>query len=87
MPLVQKTAMPTLKEIGKHALNSAGDFAKDVASGRDIREAANHHMDTAVATIKDTVEKKLSGGKKRRKKRKSKIIIKKHKQVYDDIFS
>jgi hypothetical protein len=85
--LVQKTALPTLKEIGKTALNSAGDFAKDVASGRDLTEAATHHMNSAVSTIKETVEKKLAGGKKRRKKRNNKIILKKHKPVYDDIFN
>jgi hypothetical protein len=90
MPLVQRTAMPTLKELGKTALNSAGDFAKDVAAGRDLHEAANQHMDTAVSSMKQTIEKKLSGGKKRKrlhKKRKSKIILKKHKQAYDDIFN
>jgi hypothetical protein len=48
-------------------------------------------MDTAVSSMKQTIEKKLSGGKKRKrlhnKKRKSKIILKKHKIAFDDIFN
>lgn len=89
VPLVKQHTIPAiqsgLRDIGNTALSSAGDFAKDLAQGRDLKEAANHHMTTAVSTIRDQVEKKLKGGK--RKRRKHKIIIKRHKPEYNDIFN
>jgi hypothetical protein len=93
VPLVKKHAVPALtsgmKDIGATALSSFGDFAKEVASGRDASEAAHHHATNAVNQIKEQVEKKFEGRgiKRRAKPKKSKIIIKKHKKSYDDIFN
>ena len=89
MPLVKQHAVPALqsglKDIGSTALSSAGDFAQEVAHGRDVREAAREHFNTAVGTIRNQVEKKLRGGK--RKKKRVQIILKKHKREYNDIFN
>ena len=93
VPLIQKHTVPVvtsgLKDIGNTALNSIGDFAKDVSSGRDVREAASYHSNNAINQIKEQVEKKFEGRgiKRRARPKKSQIIIKKHKKSFEDIFN
>lgn len=89
VPLVQKHAVPALKsgvtEVGKSALGAISELARDAANGRNIKEAADERINTAVQEIKQKIEKKLEGrGKKKRPaNRKSKLIKRKK---YDDIF-
>jgi hypothetical protein len=80
VPLVS----PTIKDLGRTAIGHVGDFAKDVAAGADLKESAARHINTAVNSLKDRVEKKLRGEGKRNIKRK-KILIK--KKSYNDIFA
>jgi hypothetical protein len=65
---------PSIQEMGRKALGHAGDFAKDVAAGADLKEAASRHINSAANSVKDHIEKKLRG---EGKKRKRKIIIRK----------
>lgn len=90
VPLVSKHALPTLKEagkaVGKEALSTAADIAKDTISGKNFKEAAEERVSSAIDTLKNKAEEKLLRGKgiKRRRKSKKYTIIKKKK--LDDIF-
>jgi hypothetical protein len=91
VPLFQKHAVPALesgmKVVGKSALSAAADIAKDVASGRNVKEAAETHINSAVELLKEKAEKKLSGnGIKRKSKFKKYVILKKQKKSFNDIF-
>lgn len=91
VPLVKQHTLPVIQsgltEIGKTALGSVGDFAKDVSQGEDIRSSASKHINSAVSNIKNKIEKKLSGQGKKRKPKKSKILLKRRSKKFDDIFN
>lgn len=93
VPLVQKHAVPAISsgviELGKTALNTVGDIAKDTASGRDFKDSASERINTAVDGLKELVEKKLEGRGKKRKKIQKKIqhnSRKRHQKIFGDIF-
>jgi hypothetical protein len=96
VPIVSRHALPALKEVGqtvgKEALSTAADIAKDTISGKNFREAAEERVSSAIETLKTKAEEKLLKGKgvkgkgiKRSKKMKKYTIIKKKKEL-DDIF-
>jgi hypothetical protein len=92
MPILRKHALPSLqsgvKAIGREALDSAADVAKDIISGRDFKETVNKRLGTAIESLKDKAEQKLDGrGIKRKRNLKNLIILKKKKIVnHKDIF-
>lgn len=90
VPLVQKHAFPAiesgLKTVGKTALETAADITKDAISGRNIREAAESRINSAVDQLKEQAEKKLRGEGINKQKKKQKIIIVKRKKLSKDIF-
>ena len=90
VPLVKQHTVPMLQsglsEIGRTALGSVGDFAKDVSQGEDVKTAATKHINTAVSNLKNQIENKLSGRGKRKHK-KPKILLKKRTKKFDDIFN
>lgn len=90
MPIVQKHTLPVLnqglREIGKSAVLTAADIAKDSISGRDIKESAQERLNLAIDDLKGKAEKKLSGqGIKRKNKSNKKIILvkKRKKDIFD----
>ncbi len=70
IPLVK----PALSHVGNKALGVVGDIAKDVSVGKSIHESAGTHINTAVADLKNDIEKKLKGGKRKRKRSKRDIF-------------
>jgi hypothetical protein len=89
--IFEKHALPTfesgVKEIGKQALTSVSNITRDVAAGKNLKESAREHVQSAIDNLKSQVENKLAGkGIKRRSKFKDFIILRK-KQKYKDIFS
>ena len=83
--MVKKYAVPTLKSgaeaIGREALESAGNVAKDVLSGVNVKDSLTSRLSNSVENLKDLAEKKLSGrGIKIRKNFKDIIILKKQKK-------
>ncbi len=70
MPIVQKHALPTLKEVGQIAVDTASNITKDVINGKNFKESSNIHINNSV----DQIKNKLKGGKiKKNKKEKKKI--------------
>jgi 50S ribosomal subunit-associated GTPase HflX len=87
VPLFKKHALPTLQEIGKTAVSTASNIATDAISGRNVKEAADEHINTAVNSIKEKVEKTLEGrGIKRKKRKFKKFVVLKKKSQFQDIF-
>jgi hypothetical protein len=92
VPLVQKHATPAiesgLRVVGKTALSTAADIAKDTVAGKNFRKSATNRISSAVDLLKEQAEKKLSGNgiKRKRKSKKKIIILKKQKKKFDDIF-
>jgi hypothetical protein len=93
VPLVRKHAVPALelglKTVGHTALSTAADIAKDVVSGKNVREAAEERINSAVDSLRERAENKLEGrGIKRQRKSKKfkKYIILKKQQKSKDIF-
>ena len=92
IPLVKQHTLPHVADIGRTAMSSVGDFARDVAQGQDLKSSATLHMNKAVAAVKEQVEKKLRGGKRKKRKiirktkPKDKIIIRKQSKKFSDIF-
>jgi hypothetical protein len=66
---------------------AASNIASDVASGRNVSEAAEAHINTAVDTLKDQAEKHLEGRGIKRKKKFKKFVILKKKSQLNDIFN
>ena len=86
VPLIQKHAVPVIKssatEVGKKALETAADIAKDVVAGKNFKEASEERINTSVETLKRKIEDKLEG----RGAKKRKFLIKKHnKKVYNTL--
>ncbi len=97
VPIIKKHAIPTIessvKAVGREALDSAADVAKDLLSGRDFKTSATNRYNSAVDNLKEQVEKKLEGRGssktpiKRQGSLKNKIILKKQKSSRNpDIF-
>jgi hypothetical protein len=90
VPLVQKHAFPVIesgfKTVGKTALETAADITKDAISGRNIRQAAETRINSAVAQLKERAEKTLRGEGIKKRKKNQKIIILKKKRISKDIF-
>ena len=89
VPHVKKHALPAIesgaKVVGRTALSTAADIAKDVSSGRNFKEAAEERIDSAVESLKEKAEKSFSGkGINRRRKMKKLTFIQKKK--IQDIF-
>ena len=96
IPIVKKYAVPTLKSgaeaIGREALQSASNVAKDVLSGVNAKVSLNNNLSKSIDNLKDKAEKALDGsGIKRKNAFKNLIILKKQKKIrapkYKDIFS
>ena len=98
VPIIKKHAMPTLesgvKALGREALDSAANVAKDLLSGRDFKESATSRYKTAIDSLKEKAEKNLDGrglknkvALKRKRPNSNKIILKKLKTSRNpDIF-
>ena len=86
VPIAEKHVLPHLKTgaqaIGREALDSVANIARDTARGRSLRDSAQEHVDTAIENIKHKAEKKLSGEGKRRKRRKI-ILKRRQKDIFD----
>lgn len=88
VPLMQKHGAPLIEKgistVGNQIVASTNDLAQDIIKGKDVKESANEHFETAVENLKRKAENALSGkGIKRRKKRKqskSYVILKKSKK-------
>jgi len=74
VPLVKKHALPVIHDVGKKALDTAADIAKDYVSGKPISTAAEDRINTSVEDLKKLIESKLEG-----RGRKRKILIKNKK--------
>lgn len=83
MPIVQKHAMPAIKEVGRTAISTAADIAKDAVSGKDLKESAQERVSAAIDSIKNKAESKLIDGKGIKRKGKKYYIIKKRKHLKD----
>lgn len=90
VPILKKHAVPViqdgLKEVGKTALGTAADIAKDSLNGVNIKDAFRDRTSAAIDSLKEKAERKLDGkGIKRSRKQKKKkfIIIKKRKHLKD----
>lgn len=90
VPILKKHALPViqdgLKEVGKTALGTAADIAKDSLSGMNVKDSFRERTSAAIDTLKEKAERKLDGkGIKRSRKPKKKkyIIIKKRKHLKD----
>lgn len=92
IPLVQKHGAPLIEKginaVGTQVVTSANDLAQDIIKGKNIKESANEHFETAVDNLKRKAENALEGkGIKRKKKHKSYVILKKNnknrKKNYD----
>lgn len=82
IPLVQKHGAPIIEKgintVGNQVVSSASDLAVDIIKGKDMKEAANEHFETAVENLKRKAEDALEGkGIKRGRKKKSYVILKK----------
>ena len=97
VPIIKKHAVPTLesgvKALGREALDSAANVAKDLLSGRDFKESATNRYKSAIDSLKEKAEKSLEGrglkgrAKKRKRSTPNKIILKKLKTTRNpDIF-
>ena len=97
VPIIKKHAVPTLesgvKALGREALDSAANVAKDLLSGRDFKESATNRYKSAIDSLKEKAEKSLEGrglkGRaiKRKRSTQNKIILKKLKTTRNpDIF-
>ena len=82
-----------MKALGREALDSAANVAKDLLSGRDFKESATNRYKSAIDSLKEKAEKSLEGrglkGRaiKRKRSTPNKIILKKLKTTRNpDIF-
>jgi len=106
IPLVTRNAVPLLKEagkaVGKEALGSVVNIAKDALVGKSVKDSLKENANTAIDNLKlkaydgiDNLKLKaenaLSGkGIKRRRSMKKMIILKKRnnkRKKFDDIFN
>ena len=96
IPIVKKYAVPTFKTgaqaIGREALESASNVAKDILSGVNAKEALNNRLSKSVDNLKEKAENALEGrGIKRKTSFKNVIILKKQKKnitpKFNDIFT
>ena len=76
VPIFKKHALPvienSIKTVGHEALNSAADVAKDLVSGKNLKEASSERLIAAIDNLKQKAENKLEGkGIKRKKKLKN----------------
>lgn len=97
IPIFKEHALPKLesglKTVGKEALSSAANIAKDYVAGKDLSLAAKEHVSTSIDNLKDKAENSLSGhgpkkkSIKRKKSFKKYFILKKQKNLHNsDIF-
>jgi hypothetical protein len=96
IPIVKKYAIPTIKSgalaVGREALDSASNVAKDVLKGENFQNSLNSRFNKSVDNLKDLADKSLEGkGIKRPKTLKNVIILKKQKKNqpprFKDIFT
>ena len=87
IPLVKKHALPALesgaKEVGKTALSTIADIAKDVATGKKFKESAESRIDTAVDNLKEKAENLLNGKGINRRRKKKKVTFSVKKKIQD----
>lgn len=90
VPLLKKHALPHIesgiKQVGKTALSTAADIAKDAVSGKNVRVAATERINTAVESLKERAENSLEGKGIKRKKKFKKFVVLKKKTKFQDIF-
>lgn len=97
VPLVKQHAMPHIQrglaDLGRTAMSSVSEFARDVADGKDVQTSAKIHTHKALNSVKEKIENKLNGGKRKTKKssvirktKKQKIFFRKQSKKFDDIF-
>jgi hypothetical protein len=71
IPIVKKYAVPTLQSgaesIGREALQSARNGAKDVLSGVNAKVSLNNNLSKSIDILKDKAEKSLVGSGIKRK--------------------
>jgi hypothetical protein len=93
-PIFHSKVVPALSSVGKTAIHTAASIARDAAAGRNLKEATQYHINSAVDKLQDQAEKRLRGeGLKRKKYYKKKnnkfkkyVILKKKNQNFRDIF-
>ena len=74
VPIVKKHAMPAISEVGKRAIDTVSDIAKDVVSGKKLKDSAEERINRSVDELKTYVDNKLEGkGIKKRKKKNNKF--------------
>ena len=91
VPIFKKHALPVIesgiKTVGQEALDSAADVAKELISGRNLKDATSERFVSAIENLKQKAENKLNGkGIKRKKKLKNLVILKNKKLRSQDIF-
>lgn len=102
VPIFKEQALPVIKsglrEIGKTAVITTADIAKDAVNGRDFKSAFRDHVTTGIDNLREKAEKTFTGGGRGRKRKsstgikrsgsklKNYIILKKRKEL-KDIFS
>ena len=91
IPIAEQHLLPHIKSgaetLGKQAVQTISDIAKDSINGRNIKESSKEHFDTAINNLKEKIENKLSGKGIKRKKNKNKLVIYKKKKFNQDIFN
>ena len=83
IPIFNKHALPVvksgLKSVGKEALSSVANIAKDVVAGEDIKNSASKNITGSINNIQQSLERKMEGRGVKRKYLVEKTINKKFK--------
>lgn len=86
IPIAEKHVLPQIKSgasvVGKQAIESLAEIAKDSVKGRNFKESFQERTNEAIENLRERADKSLSGKGKRKLKRK--IIFKKR---IKDIFN
>ena len=89
VPIFQKHAGPkiesSLKRVGEETINSMTNIAKDVISGKDLKQSAVENINNSIQNLKESAEASLKGEGIKRKK--FTIFKKSKKTKQPDIFS
>ncbi len=90
VPIAEKHFLPHIKsgakEIGKNFIDASSNIAHDVIKRRNIKDAADEHVNRAIDNLQQMAESKLAGSGIKGKA----ILIKKNKtkiKKYKDIFT
>ena len=76
-----------LKHVGKEAVGSAANIAKDLLDGKDFQESSKSHLSNSIDNLKKLADEKMVGSGYKRKRKKQIPTHSVKKQRFSDIFS